>query len=136
MFGQDSKLDLAFLNVKHRVGDIALLEHVLVLVKFENRFPRSDFGDKNLRVKLVISWLSHGSLLWLDERHQFLAGRLSDGGGFSKVIASRACPKRLTPDCPQFYVFERFISRRDGRYLPRFLRSIDRQVIRTEGLAQ
>ena len=103
MFGQDSKLDLAFLKVKHRVSDIALLEHVLVLVKFENRFPGSDFGDKNLRVKLVISGLSHGSLLWLDERHQFLAGRLSDGGGFSKVIASGACPKRLTPDCPQFY---------------------------------
>jgi hypothetical protein len=37
------------LNVKHRVGDIALLEHVLVLVKFENLFPGSDFGDKNLR---------------------------------------------------------------------------------------
>jgi len=39
---------------------------VLVLAKFENRFPGSDFGDKDLRIKLVISWLSHGSLLWLD----------------------------------------------------------------------
>jgi hypothetical protein len=46
-----------------------LLEDVLVLAKFENRFPGSDFGDKNRRIKLVISWLSHRSLLWLDERH-------------------------------------------------------------------
>src|SRR6202035_3384955 len=69
MLGQDSKLDLAFLNVKHRVRGIALLEHVLILVKFEDRFPKSDFGEKDLRVKLVISWLSHRSLLWLDERH-------------------------------------------------------------------
>jgi len=43
-----------------------LLEDVLVLAKFENRFPGSDFGDKDLRIKLVISWLSHGSPLWLD----------------------------------------------------------------------
>src|ERR1700719_109684 len=69
MLGQDSKLDLAFLNVKHRVRGIALLEHVLILVKFEDRFPKSDFGEKNLRIKLVISWLPHRSLLWLDERH-------------------------------------------------------------------
>jgi hypothetical protein len=54
------------LNVKHRVCDLALLEDVLVLAKLENRFPGSDFGDKDLRIKLVISWLSHGSLLWLD----------------------------------------------------------------------
>src|SRR6202035_974802 len=46
MLGHDSKLDLAFLNVKHRVGDIALLEHVLILVKFQYRFPRSHFGKK------------------------------------------------------------------------------------------
>src|ERR1700676_2306647 len=103
MFGQDSKLDLTFLNVKHRVRDIALLEHVLILVKFENRFPSSDFGEKNLRIKLVNSLLSHRSLLWLDERHQFSRGCSSNGGGRSKVIASEACPKRLTPDCPQFY---------------------------------
>jgi hypothetical protein len=106
-------------------------------VKFENRFPGSDFGDKNLRVKLVISWLSHGSLLWLDERHQFLADRLSDGGGFSNVIASGACPKRLTPDCPQrkpAFLSASFRGAPDD--ISRFLKSIDRHVIRTEGLAQ
>src|SRR5258707_1760021 len=62
-------LTLPFRNVEHRVGDVALLEHVLVLAKFENRFPGSDFGEKSRRVQLVISWLSHRSLLWLDERH-------------------------------------------------------------------
>jgi hypothetical protein len=71
MFGQDSKLDLAFLNVKHRVGDIALLKHVLVLVKFEDRFPRAHLGEKVFGVKHVLGWLSHRSLLWLDGRHQF-----------------------------------------------------------------
>src|ERR1700726_5174259 len=69
LLGHDSELDPTFLNVKHRVRDLALLEHVLILVKFEDRFSKSDFGEKNLRIKLVISWLSHRSLLWLDERH-------------------------------------------------------------------
>ena len=69
LLGEDGQLHPSFLNVKHRVGDVALLEDVLVLAKFSDRFPRSDFGDKTLGVKLVISWLSHRSLLWLGERH-------------------------------------------------------------------
>src|SRR5258708_30796324 len=68
LLGHDSELDPTFLNVKHRVRDLALLEHMLILVKFEDRFPKSDFGEKNLRIKLVISWLSHRSLLCSDER--------------------------------------------------------------------
>ena len=40
MLGQDSKLDRAFLNVKHSVGDIALLEHVLILMEFQYLLPR------------------------------------------------------------------------------------------------
>jgi hypothetical protein len=39
LLGQDSKLDLAFLNVKNRVRDIALPENVLIPVKVPF-FPR------------------------------------------------------------------------------------------------
>src|ERR1700730_7165566 len=103
MLGQNSQLDLAFLNVKHRFRDIALLEQVLILVKFEDRFPSSDFGEKTLRIKLVNSWLSHRSLLLARRTSSILAGCSSNGGGRSKVIACGACPNRLTPDCRRFY---------------------------------
>jgi hypothetical protein len=46
VLGQDSKLDRAFLNVKHSVGDIALLEHVLILMEFQYRLSRAHFGEK------------------------------------------------------------------------------------------
>src|SRR6202162_3876533 len=69
LLGQDSQFDSSFLNVKHRVGDIALLKHVLILMEFQYLLSRAHFGEKNLRVKHVIGWLSHRSLLWLDERH-------------------------------------------------------------------
>src|SRR6202030_3118525 len=38
-------------------------------MEFQYLLSRAHFGEKNLRVKHVISWLSHRSLLWLDERH-------------------------------------------------------------------
>jgi hypothetical protein len=41
LIGQDSHLDLAFLNVKHRVRDIALREHILILLKFQYGLSRS-----------------------------------------------------------------------------------------------
>src|ERR1700688_4710611 len=69
LLGQDSQLDSSFLNVKHRVGDIALLKHMLILTEFQYLLSRSHFGEKNLRVKHVISRLSHRSFPWLDERH-------------------------------------------------------------------
>ena len=65
MFGQDSKLDLTFLNVKHRVRDVALLEHVLIFAKFQYRFSRSNLGEKVFGVKRVLGWILHGSLLWV-----------------------------------------------------------------------
>src|SRR6267142_6068710 len=69
LLGHDSKLDLASLNVKHRIGDIALLKHVLILMEFQYLLSRAHFGEKNLRIKHIISWISHRSLLWLGERH-------------------------------------------------------------------
>jgi hypothetical protein len=58
LFGKDSKLYLAFLYVKHSIGDIALLEHLLAPVEFENRLPGSDFREERLRIELVIG--GHG----------------------------------------------------------------------------
>src|ERR1700688_1638633 len=75
MLRQDSELDLAFLNVKRRVGDIALLEHVLILMEFQYLFSRAHFGEKVFRVKHVLVWLLHGSPLWLDQFHATLARR-------------------------------------------------------------
>src|ERR1700722_8424772 len=69
LLGQDSQFDSSFLNVKHRVGDVALLKHVLILMEFQYLLSGAHFGEKNLRVKHVISRLSHRSFLWFDERH-------------------------------------------------------------------
>jgi hypothetical protein len=60
--GQDSHLDLAFLNVKHRVGDIALREHVLVLVKFQYRLSGSNFGEKDRSIKHSFACAHHANL--------------------------------------------------------------------------
>ena len=40
------------MNVKHRVRDIALLEHVLIFVKFQYLFSRAHFGEKFFGVKV------------------------------------------------------------------------------------
>jgi hypothetical protein len=59
LFGQDSELDLALLDVKDCLRDVALLENFLVLVKFEDRFPVTDFGEKDLGVKDVLRRIAH-----------------------------------------------------------------------------
>ena len=46
LFGQDSELDLSFLNVKHSVRDVALRKHNLIFLKFNNSLPHADFGEK------------------------------------------------------------------------------------------
>jgi hypothetical protein len=63
LLGQDGELDPAFLNVKDRVGNVALFEHVLIFVKFQYRLSRSYFGEKDFRVKHVLDRLHHGSLV-------------------------------------------------------------------------
>src|SRR6185295_1569132 len=65
LVGQDGQLDPALLDVEHGVGDVALHEHVLAFLKFENRLARSDHGKKGLRVKRFsgrIGGPAHGSL--------------------------------------------------------------------------
>ena len=94
LLGKDSKLDLARLNVKHGIGDVALLEHVLVLPEFENRLPDSDFRKERPRIEFVIVW-----------RRQQQApfgscGRLR----FQSVSTSGGCPSpRLHSDYPVFH---------------------------------
>ena len=55
MFGQDGKVDLAILQVKHRVGDIALLKHVLILMEFQYLPSRANFGEKVFLIESVLS---------------------------------------------------------------------------------
>src|SRR6476646_8906795 len=71
----DRKLDLAPLNVKNRVGDVALLEDMLIFMEFQYLLPRAHFGEKYSGVKHVLVWLLHGSLLWLDQFQPILAYR-------------------------------------------------------------
>jgi hypothetical protein len=70
LLGLDGELDPAFLNVKDRVGNVALFEHVLIFLKFQYRLSRSYFGEKDFRVKHVLGWIGHGSLLQLDQHHR------------------------------------------------------------------
>ena len=55
LLGKHGKLDPAFLNVKHRVGDVALLKYMLVLLEFEDRLPGSDFRKERLRIDSSLS---------------------------------------------------------------------------------
>ena len=48
---QHGELDPAFLDVEYRIGDVTLGENALVLVKFEDRFPRSHFGEKRFGIE-------------------------------------------------------------------------------------
>jgi hypothetical protein len=71
------------LNVKHLVGDIALLEHALIFMEFQYLLSRAHFGEKYFGVKHVLGWLLHQSLLcptrrsilaWLTDEAQILLG--------------------------------------------------------------
>jgi hypothetical protein len=61
------------LNVKNRIRDIALFEHMLIFMEFQYLLPRANFGEKYSGVKHVLVWLLHGSLLWLDQFQPILA---------------------------------------------------------------
>ena len=50
-FGLDGEFDLAFLEIEYRIGDVALLEDVLVLEVSRNRFALSDLGEKRFWIK-------------------------------------------------------------------------------------
>jgi hypothetical protein len=77
-------LDLAVLNVKHRVRDIALRKHILVLVKFQYRLTGSNFGEKHFRIKRVLALLFHEILL----SQLYHAGRLSRKSYFDRRVYS------------------------------------------------
>jgi hypothetical protein len=64
LFGQDSELDLASLNVKHCVRYVALREHVFILPEFQYRFPRAHLGKKPQGVERVFRWFRHCSVLF------------------------------------------------------------------------
>src|SRR6202040_1816509 len=60
--GQDREFDLAFLNVKDRIGGVALREHVFILFKFKDRLARAHFGEKVPSAKHDRSRLPHPNL--------------------------------------------------------------------------
>jgi hypothetical protein len=64
VLGYDRKFDFALLNVKDRVGDVALHEHVFILFKFKDRLARAHLGEKVLSVKHAFRRIPHLNLLW------------------------------------------------------------------------
>jgi hypothetical protein len=54
LIGYDGQLDLALLNVEHLVGDITLLEHVLIFKEIQYRLSLSDFGEKHFRIESIL----------------------------------------------------------------------------------
>jgi hypothetical protein len=65
VIGYYGELDLAFLNVENRVGDVALRKHVLILAKFQYRLARADHGVKDLSVKRAVDCRTLENLLLL-----------------------------------------------------------------------
>jgi hypothetical protein len=59
LLGQDSELDPTFLQVEHGISDISLREDVLVLVKFENRFPYAYFGKEFPGIERAFEYFAH-----------------------------------------------------------------------------
>jgi hypothetical protein len=54
LIGYYGELDFASLNVKHLVGDITLLEYVLIFKEIQHRLSLSDFGEKEFRIESVV----------------------------------------------------------------------------------
>jgi hypothetical protein len=54
------KLDLTVLNIKHRVSDITLLVHVLILVKFQYCFSVPTLARKFLGSNISLAGFSMG----------------------------------------------------------------------------
>jgi hypothetical protein len=55
-------MSVAGVNVKNRIRHASLLEDVLILSNFQDRFARPHLGEKSLRIELVTDWRPHGSL--------------------------------------------------------------------------
>jgi len=53
LIGYDGQLDLALLNVEHLVGDITLLEYVLIFKEFKYRLSLFDFGERDFRFESI-----------------------------------------------------------------------------------
>jgi len=55
-------------------------------MEFQYLLSRAHFGDKVFRVKHVLVWLLHGSLLWLDQFHPSLAPELLPASGIVRDL--------------------------------------------------
>src|SRR5882672_4796921 len=63
MLGYDREFDLALLNVIDRVGNVALHEHVLILLKSKEGLAHAHLGEKVLGVKRTLGRLVQSNLL-------------------------------------------------------------------------
>jgi hypothetical protein len=136
------------LNVKNRVRDFALLEHVLVFAKFEDRFPRAHLGEKDLGVEHVPGGLPMGASFGSTKLIDFgwrqsakptfaLSGELL----LHQVITCGAFPVsqrlplivRSSTENPRF--FQRVVSPRAGRHRLGFLKRVNRSRVQAAAVA-
>src|ERR1700722_11628119 len=70
VLGQDGDFDLAFLDVVHGVGSVALLEYVFIFFKLMDGLAHADLGEKVQSVKGSLGGLLHRNLpqAWTGQR--------------------------------------------------------------------
>jgi hypothetical protein len=103
--------DSTFLDVKNRVGVVALREYVLPFFEFKDAFACAHFGKENLRIKCTLGWLPHSSLLWLIVAKLASAGSVISTADRNFVRAARrkhsVC---AVTDCQPFPFFGQRVS--------------------------
>jgi hypothetical protein len=83
LLGTDGEFDLAFLDVKDRVGDLSVRKNSLILPIFGYRFSLAHLGEKYFRIKRDFSSLPHkGSLL---KGYPFPRRRQGEAGGLLQI---------------------------------------------------
>src|SRR5665213_2564844 len=93
------ELDLAFLNVKHAVGGVALREHVLILLKFKDGLARAHIGKKDVRIESALDRLRHRDLP-LPPAQYSQSPESAEGGA---MIVNHALPASgMLPNIAQF----------------------------------
>jgi hypothetical protein len=115
LIGQDSHLDLAFLKVKHRVRDIALREHIPILLKLQDGLSGSNVGNEDLSVKHGFACARHANLLC---RNGFWDNETRRGGLHIAVRSTRqasAEPRTLRDGIPIKYPHGGFYDRHGRR---------------------
>src|ERR1700694_4277821 len=92
LLGNDSELDLALLDVKNRVRNIALRENNLILPVFEYFFSLTHLGEQCFRIERELSYAFHS-------RPSFIAKDTVTRVDRRKLYAKATSDTRWFPCC-------------------------------------